>query len=367
MVVNEDRFFLSHRKNIALRAQQEGYDFRLVAKDTGLRHEVEALGITMIEFPVNPTGKNLLEELRTLFFLYRLYRREQPDIVHHVGLKNILWGGLAAKFSRVPSVLNAISGLGILFSGESLSVLATTVLKIMRFSCWRMRVAALFQNQEDYELFISRKIVKEIQCFFTNGSGVDTEEYPYTPEPTDGMLRVLFTARMVKEKGILTLIEAAEQLRSEYEKKVQFVLCGPLSNNPNAIKEEELKSLCDDQYIQWLGYRTDISALLQRCHIFAFPSYYREGVPRSLLEACAVGRPIVTCDSIGCRDAVRDGENGFLIQPRNSRELAEKLRILLEDSELRRRMGCEGRRRAEKDFAVSAVVDKHIEIYKTLV
>lgn len=366
MVVNEDRFFLSHRKDIALRAKQEGYDIKLVAKDTGQRSDVEALGLEMIELPINPTGMNIKEELKTLKFLYQLYRKERPAIVHHVGLKNILWGGLAAKFAHVPGVLNAVSGLGVLFSGDSLSRTATMVLKVMRFSNIGMNVSELFQNEEDKQLFLSHKVVSPSQCDFTKGSGVDLNEYPFTPEPDDTTIRVMFTARMVKEKGIITLIEAAEKLRSKYEGKVRFLLCGLLSNNPDGIKKHELEALCDGSYIQWLGHRSDVSQLLQKCHVVAFPSYYREGVPRSLIEACAVGRPIVTCNSIGCKDVVTDGENGFLIAPQDSDALAEKLDILFSDPSLRQKMGSLSRKKAENEFSISAVLKKHMEIYSRL-
>lgn len=366
MVVNEDRFFLSHRKDILLRAQQEGYDIRLVAKDTGQRHDVESLGIDMIELPINPTGMNLKEELKTFCFLYNLYRRECPDVVHHVGLKNILWGGLAAKFARVPGMLNAVSGLGVLFSGDKLSRTASMVLKVMRFSNTGMHVSELFQNEEDKQLFLSQKVITPAQCDFAKGSGVNLQEYPYTPEPSSSILRVMFTARMVKEKGMLTLIEAAELLRYKYQDKVQFLLCGGLSNNPDGIKKHELEALCDGSYIQWLGHRSDIPQLLQRCHVVAFPSYYREGVPRSLIEACAIGRPIVTCNSIGCKDVVTDSLNGFLISPQDSQALAHRLDLLFSDSELRKAMGRQSRRKAEQEFSLEVVLDKHMEIYRRL-
>lgn len=157
MVVNEDRFFLSHRKDIALYAQKRGYEITLVAKNTGRRNEVEALGLKMIELPINPTGENIKEELKTFRFLMRLYRKERPDIVHHVGLKNILWGGLAARLTSVHGVVNAVSGLGILFSQEKQSVMQKAILSVIRFSCHRKNVATIFQNEEDRTLFIENK------------------------------------------------------------------------------------------------------------------------------------------------------------------------------------------------------------------
>lgn len=366
IVVNEDRFFLSHRKDIALRAQQEGIDVTVVCKDTGRHSEIKAMGLPVIDLPVNPTGMSLLEDLKTYRFLSKLYKEYKPDLVHHVGLKNILWGGLAAKHQKVHGVVNAVSGLGVLFSGYKPSLLASAILRVMAYSSNRPRVKAIFQNPEDQSLFIMKDVVQVDQCEFIKGSGVSMREYGFVPEPDEGKLRVIFTARMLKEKGVLTLIEAANLLRRDYANKVEFILCGGLSNNPNGVKKEELERLCDGHYIQWLGYRSDIKQLLESSHIMAFPSYYREGVPRSLIEACAVGRPIVTCDSIGCKDAVDDGVNGYLIRPRDAFALAEKLKKLFDSSSLRRLMGAKGRVKAEMEFDLDFVLDKHMEIYRGL-
>lgn len=366
MVVNEDRFFLSHRKDIALKAQTEGFDVTIVCKDTGRADEVKAFGFSMIELPINPTGMNLVEELKTFFFLWRLYQQQKPDIVHHVGLKTILWGGIAAKLSKVHGVVNAVCGLGVLFSGEKLSFVARSVMQMMAWSNAGKNVQEIFQNGDDMQLFKQYGVVTDGQCSFVKGSGVDLDEFNYVPEPSDGKIRVIFTARMVKEKGTITLIEAAEKLRGEFGQKAEFLLCGDLSNNPDGIKKEELEARCDGVYLQWLGFRRDVRDLLMASHIMAFPSYYREGVPLSLIEACAIGRPIVTCDSIGCRDTVEDGVNGFLVSPRDSDALAEKLRVLILDKSLREAMGRMGRKKAEKEFSLKTVVDKHMEIYRRL-
>ncbi len=179
-------------------------------------------------------------------------------------------------------------------------------------------------------------------------------------------IHVIFTARMVREKGTMVLIEAAERLRKEYEDKVDFWLCGRLSATPGSITEEELRTHCEGKYIQWLGFRTDVKELLQKASIVAFPSWYREGVPKSLIEATAIGRPIVTCNSIGCKDVVEDGVNGFLVPVRDSEALAEKLKVLIDDPELRRKMGEASRRIAERDFSIENVIKKHLEAYESL-
>ncbi len=366
MVVNEDRFFLSHRKDIAVAAQQAGYDVLIVCKNTGQRQEVERLGLKMLELPINPTGTNVLQELHTFRFLYGLYRRHRPDIVHHVGLKNILWGGLAARMARVPGVVNAVSGLGALFNGEKPSLMTRLVMQGMRTANRRHGVSIIFQNQEDRELFLRHGICRENQCDFIKGSGVDLSEFRYTPDPGGIPVRIIFTARMVREKGTFTLCDAAELLRPEMEGRVEFLLCGRLSAGPRAIRKEELEARCDGHYIQWLGLRDDVSKLLRQSHIVAFPSYYREGVPRSLIEAAATGRPIVTTQSYGCKDTVDDGVNGFLVPVRDAKALADKLRLLINDADLRQRMGKAGREKAEKEFDIRNVVRRHLEIYQRL-
>ena len=363
IVLNKDYFLLSHRKELALAALQEGYQVTIVAQNTGLRPKIEALGLRMIDLPINPTGENIVEELKTFRFLYQLYREEKPDIIHHVGLKVILWGSLAAKLTRMKAVINAVSGLGTLFNSSKLSGLALGILSVLRFSHHRNNLWVIFQNHEDKELFLRYRVVKESQCRFIKGSGVDLEEYPYTSEPETAPLRVLFTARMVKEKGTLILIEAAERLRKGMEGKVEFWLCGGLSDNPNAITKEELRSRCDGRYIQWLGFRTDVKELLKQSHIVAFPSYYREGVPKSLIEATAIGRPIITTNSIGCKDTVEDGYNGFLVPIKDSQAVADKLEILLNDKKLRQKMGRHSRQIAERDFSLEDVIAKHLAIY----
>ena len=366
VIVNEDRFFLSHRKEIALAAREAGWDVTVVCKDTGQRQDVEALGLKMLELPINPTGMNLSQELRTWWFLYSLYIKNRDAVIHHVGLKNILWGGLAAKLARVHGVVNAVSGMGAIFSGDKMGMTARGILALMRFSNKRKRVKVIFQNQEDKTLFLNRGVVGESQVEFIKGSGVDLNDFRYVPEPVSETLKVVFTARMVKEKGVMELIEAAERLRKDYEGKLEFWLCGRLAVNADAVSKEELETRCDGRYIKWLDFQKDIRSILEQCHIMAFPSYYREGVPKSLIDACAVGRPIVTTNSIGCKDVVDDGVNGFLIPVRDSEALAQKLRILIEDKNLRVSMGRAAREKAEREFGLDSVVERHLEIYSEL-
>lgn len=366
LVVNEDRFFLSHRKPVAIAARESGFETVIVTKDTGHRHEIEQLGFKMLDLPINPTGMNPIQEFKTFIYLFRLYKRDNPDIVHHVGLKNILWGGIAAKLCNIKGVVNAVSGLGGLFNGKELSITARGILQLMKYSNNRPNLKVIFQNNDDKLIFLSNNVIKAEQIEFIKGSGIDLKEYSYKPEPEGGKIYIIFTARMVKEKGICDLIKAAELLKPQYKDKIVFRLCGRLTPNKSGVSEQYLKKHGDGNYICWLGERHDIKQLLESSHIMAFPSYYREGVPKSLIEASAIGRPIVTCNSIGCRDVVEHGHNGFLVNKERPDELAHALRVLIENKDLRQRMGKCSRQKAEQEFSINKVIDIHLSIYKNL-
>lgn len=366
IVVNVDWFFLSHRKDIALRAQQTGWDVTIVTADTGKLKDIEALGLKVLNLPMSRSGMNMVEELKTLNWLRKLYRREKPDVVHHVGMKTILWGSLAAKFSRVKGVVNAISGLGGFFAEDNKGLLSKVMPMVLRFSHNRPNLLCIFQNYDDWGVYVKHGIIRHEQGRFIKGSGVSLADFCYTPEPEEGKLKVILTARMIVEKGIFLLTEAAERLRSKYGEKVEFLLIGGLDDHPGAITKEQLDAVCDGKYIQWLGYRTDVRDLLKQCHIVAFPSYYMEGLPKSLIEADAIGRPIITSNSVGCKETVVDGENGFLIQPKDVDALTEKLDLLLGDKELRVRMGKAAHAYAEKYFDIEVVIERHLAIYNEL-
>ena len=367
IIVNVDWFFLSHRLPVALAAQKAGWDVTIVTADTGKLMEIEAKGLKVINLPMSRSGMNIKEELGTLNFLRKLYKREKPDVVHHVGMKTILWGTLAAKFSKVNGVVNAISGLGGFFAEDNKSMLAKVMPKVLKFSHNQKNLLVIFQNQEDRAMYVKKGIISDAQARFIKGSGVNLQEFCYTQEPASGKVKIILTARMIVEKGIFLLTEAAEKLRTEYEDKAEFWLVGGLDDHPGAITKEQLDEVCDVNYIKWLGYRTDVKELLQQSHIVAFPSYYMEGLPKSLIEACAIGRPIITTQSIGCKDTVDDCINGFLIPPKDVDALASKLRVLIDNPEMRESMGKASRAKAEKEFSLDVVIEKHLKIYKELV
>lgn len=367
IVVNQDWFFLSHRLPIGINAKKAGYEVTVVSEDTGVSRKIEDNGLKTINLPINKAGTNLKDELKTLLFLYRLFKKERPDVVHLVGLKTILWGSIACRLAGVRAMMSAVCGLGVLFDEKHAdSLMSRMILKVLKLTHKGKRVRVVFQNNDDKKLFVDNGIITEDRCVFTNGSGIDLTNYDYTTEPEGEPIKVIFTARMVEDKGTLVLIDAAKKLEKEYRGKVSFLLCGGLDTNPNGISKEKLEYLCDGEYIQWLGHRKDVLDLLKASHIMAFPSWYREGLPKSVIEAEAVGRPVVTTDSVGCRDTVINGYNGFMVQPKNPDALAAVIKKLIDDAELRQQMGRNAREFAVKKFSINDVVRAHMEAYNEL-
>lgn len=367
LIINEDKFFLSHRTRIAEKARENGWDVTLVTKDTGHRKLIEGMGFPYIELTINPTGMKLKDELKQYKFLKKLFKENPDAIIHLVGLKNIMWGGLAAKMVKTKGVLFAVSGLGTLFGEKRKPLLSKIIQGALGIGMHRKNAAVIFQNHDDERLFLENEILgKDCNIYFIKGSGVDLSKFKQQKREDSKIIKIIFTARMLKEKGVEDLIKAAELLRKKYEKKVQFLLCGDLSDNPNALSREDLEKLIDGKYIKWLGYCSNIPELLAQANIMCFPSYYREGVPKSLLEASAAGLPIVTTDSVGCRDTVEEGKNGFIIPPHSPKEIAKALDLLIQSKDLRERMGAYSRKKAENEYDVEEVAKKHLEIYESL-
>ncbi len=365
---NQDLFFLSHRKAIGARLISDGHELIVAAKatDPAKVAEIERMGARFVEVPGNPMGKNPVQELETFRFFCNLYRKEKPDVVHHVGVKNVMWGSLAAKFTKVPGVLNAVCGLGLMFN-MPLSTVAKGILKVIGFGTARDNALMLFQNKEDRQLFEEYGIVKAKDCLFTKGSGVDMKEYEYTPVAPHEKTIITFSGRMVEEKGVKVLIEAAELLRPKYEDSLEFRLCGGLYPTPNALSAQWLADHCDGKYIRWMGNCTDMIGMLKECDIMVFPSYYREGVPKAVIEATAIGRPVITTDSVGCRDTVDDGVNGLLVPPKDAAALAKAIEELHLDPARRLDMGRASRRKAEREFDIKDVIELHAKAYDTLI
>lgn len=279
-------------------------------------------------------------------------------------MKIMMNGIIAARLAGIRNVVNAVTGLGSYFIGEKNNLIVKLFFSpILRLGGSNKSSFFIFQNQEDANVFLRNKWAFSNQIVLIQGSGVDLTKFQYSEEPDSSRIKILIATRLIKDKGIEELVAAATSIKKQYHDKVEFIIAGKfVKENPSRVKEEYITEWSQKGVINYIGHADDIYSLIADSHINVLPSY-REGLPKSLIEVCAVGRPIVTTDVAGCRDVVEDNINGFLVPARDSKNLAEKITTLIEDKALRARMGKAGRAKAEQLFDINIVVAKTIALY----
>lgn len=365
-IVNVDWFFISHRLPLALHALAEGWEVFLLTKDSGKKNELENLGIHFYDVPFGRTSLNPISELRCVITLTRLIKHINPNIIHNVTWKGCLWGGIAAKMAGVKSVVNALSGLGSVFINKGVVNKIMGYLAMIAFK--DDYSAFIFQNPDDLNWFKALKYANNDRLFLIKGSGIDLQKFAYTEKVYNATdkVQVLFPARMLKDKGLCELIEAMKRLRVKYEGKVELILAGSCGDaNKTSISEDELREMLIDGYISWVGHQKDMYPIYIDSDIVVLPSY-REGLPKSLIEACSVGRPIVTTDVPGCRECVDDGVNGYLVPMKSVNELANAIAKLVDSVNDRKIFGIASREKAEAEFSIDSVIKKTFDIYKVI-
>ncbi|MVW70216.1 glycosyltransferase family 4 protein [Bordetella sp. 15P40C-2] len=365
-VVNNPAFFLSHRLPLALAAQREGYEVHVATMDGDSVARIQSYGMTHHVIPMTRSGKNPLSELKTMLALYRLFRRVRPDIVHLVTIKPVLYGGVAARLARVPGMVSAISGLGFVFvsRGAKAELVRRVVTVLYRIALGHPNSRIVFQNASDRDVLSKLGAVRDEQVVMIRGSGVNLSEYAAVAEPPTPVV-ALMVARLLRDKGVLEYVEAARILRRQ-NVHVRMLLAGGIDpGNPASVTAEDVRAWQDEGIIEPLGERSDIARLYAASHIAVLPSY-REGLPRSLIEAAACGRAVVTTDVPGCRDAIEPDVTGLLVPSHDAKPLAAAIARLAQDTLLRQRMGAAGRALAEREFDIEDVCTKHLELYQTL-
>lgn len=371
-LVTEDWYFCSHRLPIARAARDAGYDVAVATRVAAHGEAIRAEGFRLI--PLTKLGRSMgnpLRELSGLLEVIRLYRREKPDIVHHVALKPAIFGSLAARVAGVKRTVNAIAGLGSIFSSRSAKarLLRPLVKLAFRLLLNRDGAAVIVQNPDDGRLLTGGGLVDPARLTLIKGSGVDLARFAATAEPvTDAAHPPIATlvSRMLWDKGVGVLVEAARLLRARGV-PLRLRLAGtPDPENMGSIPEEQLRAWHDEGVVEWIGFCDDVPGLWRDSHIAVLPSWYGEGVPKSLLEAAAAARPMVAVDGPGLREVVTDGETGLLVGPRDAAALADALQRLAEDGAMRRRMGEAARRRAEGEFGEAAVAEATLALYRRL-
>lgn len=360
--VSEDWYFCSHRLSLAVAAKDAGYDVAVVTRVTAHGERIRDAGLRLVPFEMSRRAMNPFLEVRVLWRLARVYRREKPDIVHHVAMKPVLYGTLAARVCGVRHVVNALAGMGwILASGTWLArIIKWSVLSLFRVIL--PRTSVIVQNRDDAEL------IRDLGCHrvhLIRGAGVDVAAIEVSSEPP-GPCVVLLAARMLWDKGVGEYVEAARILRARGASVRMLLIGDPDTSNPASIPRDTLRAWHDSGAVDWLGLRDDVPALLQRSHVVCLPSYYREGIPKFLLEGLAAGLPVVTTDTPGCRETVAEGVNGFLVPPRDALALADALDSLISDDKLRKSMGLASRNLAISEFSSERIIAETLTVYASL-
>jgi glycosyltransferase involved in cell wall biosynthesis len=367
-VVNCPEFFLSHRLPLAVAAKNEGWLVTIISGPSEAIDKLRELGFIHHKIPIARSGQNPLAELRTVLCIVRLFCRLKPDLVHLITIKPVLYGGVAARVAGIRSVVAAISGLGTVFhsSSEGGRFRQAMVKFFYRAAFKQPRLRVIFQNSDDRDVLLQAQALKIGKARMIKGSGVCLHEYPVVSE-SGGRPVVVMAARLLRDKGVFEFVQAAGILKYERGVDVEFRLIGsPDPGNPTSATDDDLEAWEKGKAVTLLGYRTDIANQYGAANIVCLPSYYGEGLPKSLVEAAACGRAVVTTDHPGCRDAIKPGESGVLVPVKDPVALADAIQSLLEDPDLRMRMGRAGRELAEKEFAIEKIVDQHMQIYKEL-
>ena len=348
---------------------RQGWEVVAVASDEAdfkLRFAHE--GFRFVDILIDHKGRNPISDTFLLMRLRTLYKRERPDLVHHFTIKPVIFGSLAARFAHVPAIVNTVTGLGYAF--QNIGLLRRLVILLYKVAL-SGRVRVIFQNKDDHSFFLSKGIIEGDKGRVILGSGIDTKTiYPNSKNRNKKGRRFVLVSRMLWPKGVAEFVRASEALKKSFP-ETQFIMAGGPSGggaqgNPHAIPQEWLRGVNKNAHVKWIGRvpPEEVMCLLDQSDAFILPSYYPEGIPRSLLEAAAKGKAIITTDTPGCREVVEDGVNGFLVPPMDVEALAERMIEFIRQPQLARRMGAESRRRAEELFDERIVFSKTALVYK---
>jgi len=332
-----------------------GYEVIALGPDDGFEKEIEELGAKYCNYYLKRTSLNPLRELKSILSLIKILRKLKPSIVFSYAIKPTIYGSLAGFIANIPNKYSMITGLGYTFTGKSLQhKILQTLLKLLFKISLKLNQVIFFQNPDDLKYFQKMKLISgKVRTEVVNGSGVNLNKYYYT-NPVLKPISFLLIARLIWDKGIGEYIGAARILKDKYP-EIDFKLLGPIDSNPSGVKKSNIEEWINEGFIRYLGKTNDVRPYILNCSVSVLPSYYREGTPRSILEAMSMGKPIITTNTPGCRETVLEGVNGFLVPIKNSTLLAEAMEKFILKPETITKMGKMSREIAEKKYDVRKV------------
>lgn len=366
---NTDWYLYNFRLSTAQKLKRDGHDVVMLSPPGEFGARFAQHGFRWRTIPMDRTSLNPLQEIVTLRALVQVLKQEHPNLLHNFTVKCSVYGALAARIAKVPAVVNAVAGMGYIFTSGNAkaSALRPLVKTLMRVTLGHDRSLLILQNPDDAEAFVSSGIVPRKYIRLIRSSGVNLDRFHPCERVNEGRLRVVLAARLLWEKGIQEYIDAAALLRNQ-GRHIDFLLAGmPDSGNPRSVRIEQVQSWADEGIVKWLGHVDDMAALLPTADVMVLPSYYREGVPKSLIEGAACGLALITTDRPGCREVVTShGIDGLIVEPKKPTELASLIAQLDDDRHLLRRLGGAARQKAVDDFDEQLVVQRTIDVYNEL-
>lgn len=370
LFANTEWYLFNFRGSLAKALRDAGHEVLLVSPPGPYGAKLREMGFRWIAAPMDRLSLNPLRELALLRWLHRLMVQERVDLIHGFTIKCAVYGSLVGRIAGVPARVNAVAGMGYVFSSNEPKalILRPIVRGMMRMAMGGRNSRLILQNSDDVTRFRDAAVVDPRLIRLIRGSGVDCSRFRFVPrrrafsEP----LRVLLAARLLWDKGLAEYVEAARMLRTQ-GRSVRFLLAGkPDEGNPDAVPEATVRSWVNEGLIEWMGHVDDMPGLLSSCHVMALPSAYGEGLPKSLIEAAACGLALVTTDAPGCREVVTHEVDGLLIPLRDARVLAESITRLDDDPDFAARLGAAARKKALAEFDESLVIERTLAVYAEL-
>jgi len=358
VTANTSWYIYNFRKNTLKELISKGIDVHVISPHDEYTEKIKALGCHVHNIKIDGRGINPFVDMITCFNFFRLFLKISPQVILNFTPKNNIYSSLAAAPLNIP-VINNIAGLGHAFIKDR--ILNKVVRKLYKIS--QRKVSYIFfQNEEDMEVFRKHRIGTKAFKERIPGSGADLKRFSFSQTQQKKPLRFLLTARMLKEKGVYLFAEAARYFKEKYGDKVEFSLLGFCDNtNPSGVKLDEINDWVDQGFINYLGVTDKVESIIKDMHCVVLPSYYREGVPKSLLEAGAMGKPIITTDNVGCRETVVDGFNGYLCKPRSLKSLIEAMeKIIVSSEDEINQLGKNSRRHIAENFDETIVIERYL-------
>ena len=367
---NSDWYLYNFRIALACYVRELGAEVVMVSPPGNYTKLIEAKGFRWVPVEMSRRSTNPATEIAVVFRLAKILRQEKPDLIHNFTIKSVVYGSIAAKIARVNSIVNAVAGLGFVFSNSGLQarVLKPVVKSLLKFALGGANSRLILQNPDDRTLFCNENLVESASICVIKGSGVNIQRFQPELRRDDGHpLTVLMASRLLWDKGVMEYVEAAKEIKAS-RGDIRFVLAGsPDDGNPGSVTELDLQRWRDDGVIEPVGHIADMVSMLGQTDIVVLPTRYGEGVPRVLIEAAAAGIPLVGTNVPGCREVIIPDENGLLVEPGDVTGLAKAILRLLDNQAMRTRMSEKGRDLVLREFDEDVVFRKTLQVYRELI